>query len=190
MEAISRILVPALNHVLATAPWATERLHQHAGAIACIEAGPFVINLQIAGDGNFRACEPAAVADVAITLPADFPVRMLVDRGELFRAARLSGKADVAETLAFVFRNLTWDAEADLADLIGDIPAHRLAGLGRAAIHQAGESGRRLLGNVAEFVAEDSGLAVSKAEAESFVSAVDVLRNDLARLEKRIGRFG
>lgn len=186
---ISRIAVPALNHVLAASPWATERLHQHAGVISCVEAGPVVLNLQITAEGLFRAVESPMSVDVTITLPSDFPLKVLVDRGEVFRSARLSGKADVAETLAFVFRNLKWDAEADLADLIGDIPAHRLAGFGRAVARQVAESGRRAVANVSEYVGEESGAMATPDELESFGRAVDSLRDDLARLEKRIGRL-
>jgi hypothetical protein len=55
------------------------------------------------------------------------PAKLLLDRDALFASVKLSGSADLAECLAFVFRNLGWDIEEDLASVLGDIPARRLA---------------------------------------------------------------
>lgn len=180
------IIVAILNHLLQAEPWASERLRTHAGAQALIRAGRVELHLAIDGTGLFERAQATPAPDVTISLPGDAPVRLMLDRGRLFQAAKLSGSADLAETLAFVFRNLHWDIEADLAHLVGDIPARRLEMLRRSMARQATESLTRVFQNFAEYANEDSGLLAPPRDVADFVGAVDVLRDDLARLEKRL----
>jgi ubiquinone biosynthesis accessory factor UbiJ len=113
MSTLDRLIVIPLNHLIASAPWASERLRQHTGAVVRIQAAELAISMQIDSDGQLRAVEGGRAPDVGIELPADFWLRAVVDRNSLFSAARLSGMADVAETFAFVIRNLRWDIEGD-----------------------------------------------------------------------------
>lgn len=148
------------------------------------------MGLCIDGHGFFQAAREDAEPDVGIELPADLPVRFLFNRESLSSSARLSGSADVAETLAFVFRNLRWDAEGDLASIIGDIPARRLS---MAGSHLAGgvrEGLGRLASNLAEYASEESELLVARPDVERFLNEVDLLRDETARIEKRIARLG
>lgn len=190
MAVLDRLIVIPLNHLIADAPWAGERLRCHAGARVAIAGGPLTLLLAIDASGLLQATDATAEPDVRIELPDDFLLRALVDRNDLMRGARLSGAADVAETLAFVFRNLRWDAEGDLAALIGDIPARRLSLAAGAVARNAREGLSRLGANISEYAANEGELVADGAAVRDFVSAVDVLRDDLARLEKRIGRLG
>jgi len=190
MSQLEALLVKPLNHVLAAAPWALERLRRHAGAHVRLGAGPLALGLCIDGHGFFQAAVEPAEPDVGIELSADFPVRLLLDRETLLSSARLSGSADVAETLAFVFRNLRWDAEGDLAAVIGDIPARRLS-LGASRLAEEIRHGAdRVASNLAEYASEESELLVARCDVERFLSEVDMLRDETARLEKRINRLG
>lgn len=190
MSAPQNLIVAALGHLLARESWARERLRPHSGAVVCIEGGPLLLALRIDEHGMLAACEPGVEPDVTLTLPADAPLRLLLDRQSLFAGIRLAGSADIAEALAFVFRNLRWDAEEDLARVIGDIPARRLSLLGSRLVREFGEASRRLTANVAEYVSEEVDIVVPAREVASFVSEVDRLRDDLARLGKRVARLG
>jgi len=190
MSQLEALLVKPLNHVLHGSPWATERLRRHAGAHVGLRAGPVVLSLSIDGQGLLQSAERGGATDVTIELGADFPARFLLDRDSAMSAARLSGSADVAETLAFVFRNIRWDAEADLADVIGDIPARRLTLAGTRLAHELRDGSGRLAGNLVEYATEEAGLLVSPASADTFIRDVDRLRDEMARLEKRIARLG
>lgn len=183
------MITAALNHLLQGEPWARERLHAHAGAQALIRAGLFDVHLVVDSTGLFERGSPAQAAAVTISLPPDTPFRLLTDRSSVFQAARLEGSADFAETLAFVFRNLRWDVEADLAQLLGDIPARRLEMLRVAGFGQARESLLRVFRNFAEYASEDSDWLAPRRDIEAFGREVDVLRDDLARLEKRLARL-
>lgn len=190
MSQLEALIVKPLNHVLAGSPWALERLRHHAGAHVRLRAGPLSLDLCIDGHGFFQAAQANMEPDVGIELADDFPVRLLLERDTLMASARLSGSADVAETLAFVFRNLRWDIEADLATVLGDIPARRLSLAGSSLLHEVRVGAGRLSGNLAEYACEEARLLVAEPEVGQFLREVDLLRDEMARLEKRISRLG
>jgi ubiquinone biosynthesis protein UbiJ len=183
------MLTAALNHLLQAEPWASERLRAHAGKQAVIRAGVADFHLVVGSDGLFEEGSPGQEAEVTITLPNDMLIRFLTDRSGVFQAAKLSGSADFAETLAFVFRNLRWDVEADLARVVGDIPARRLEMFRRDLTDRARESSMRLFQNLTEYASEDSAWLAPRRDVEAFARDVDALRDDLARLEKRLARL-
>jgi len=183
------VITAALNHLLLGEPWARERLRAHAGAQALIRAGFADFHLVVDAGGLFEAGSATQEVAVTITLPSDAPFRLLTDRSSIFQAAKLSGSADFAETLAFVFRNLRWDVEADLARVVGDIPARRLEMLRSDLVKRASESSARLFQNFAEYASEDSDWLAPRRDIEAFSKGVDIVRDDLARLEKRLARL-
>lgn len=178
-----------LNHLLAQEPWARERLRGFAGQHLRVSGGALRLDLSVQTDGLLAQGDRDREPQVTIMLPADTPLRLLLDRGSVLAEAQLSGNADFAETLAFVFRNLSWDAEADVAKLTGDILSRRLVYGGKAFWRWQGEARERLLGNLGEYLGEESGAVVSTTEVEAFASMVEQLRDDVARLEKRIVRL-
>lgn len=186
---LGRPVVAALNHVLASAPWARDRLRPFAGQHAQIATGPLCLALAVAGDGSFIAAESAAEPAVIITLPNDTPFRYLLDSTSVFGAAKLAGSAEFAEALAFVFRNLHWDMEADLAKVVGDIAAHRLIKAGHTALAWQKQAVGNAAANFAEYVGEEEALVACHRDIEAFCRNVDRLRDDLARLEKRIDKL-
>ena len=187
---LNNLLVRVLNHLIVGEAWAGERLRGFAGQRLAIAGGPFPILLAVTADGLFEVADMAAAEPaVTITLPADFAARLLVDRNSLFAAAKLSGSADFAETLAFVFRNLHWDAEEDLANFVGDIAAHRLVQAGQSAFAWQKRAAGNLASNVAEYATEEAGLLAAPRDVQAFGAAVSTLRDDVARLEKRLQRL-
>ncbi len=189
MEPFGRLITVGLNHVISGEPWASERLRKHAGSHILIDSTVFRFQLAIDQEGLFRIADATNPADVTLTLPVDTPVRLMLDRARWLSSVRLAGSVDLAETLGFVFRHLNWDVEADLAKLIGDIAAHRIARAGRAlgealqrSLHGASE-------NLVEFATQEVRFVVQHHEVDDFTLAVSGLRDDLARLEKRIERL-
>ena len=186
---LNGLLVRALNHLVTGESWAGERLRAFAGQRVLIAGGPFPVHLGVTSDGLFEVAEEAGEPAVTITLPADFAARLLVDRSSLFSAAKLAGSADFAETLAFVFRNLRWDAEDDLSRFVGDIAARRLVQAGKSLHAWQTQAVSNLAANVAEYATEDSDLLAPPRKLQAFGDAVNTLRDDVARLEKRLQRL-
>ncbi len=125
-----------------------------------------------------------------IYLPDNTAVKIISgDFSAVFAAARISGSADFAEALAFVFRNLKWDIEADLAALVGDIAANRTVSILTRFVSNQKLAAINIAHNFKEYVTEETQQVIPQREIEAFGRAVNTLRDDLERLDKRISRL-
>ena len=186
---MKRFVIEGLNHLLRNASWAQERLRAHSGAILLLEIGSVRLAFVINAEGLFSPADSALSPDVTLTLPLEALVVAAMDTQKLFSSVKLVGSADVAESLAFVVRNLRWDAEADLAGLIGDIPARRLTMLGRSLSGTVHQALVRTSENIADYAKNDGGLLVTAQEYESLREAILDLGGEIQRLEKRLAAF-
>lgn len=189
---LSRLLLPGLNHVLQQAPWAQARLRPFGGQQVLLTMPPFSLQLGIdvaEGGAVFGPARTASAPEVSITLPADAPLRLAGNPESVFAAARIEGSADLAEAIAFVFRNLRWHPADDLAPWIGDIAANRLVRTGEQLLAQGKTAASNLAANFSEALVQDNALLPARHEHRLFCDATDSLRDDLARLEKRIARL-
>lgn len=187
----AQLVVSAINHVLINEQWAREKLLAFVGQTARIEAQALNISLVITADGLFESDSTSIQQPtVIIYLPDNTLVKMISgESSAVFAAARISGSAEFAEALAFVFRNIKWDAEADLAGLIGDIPANRAMSALTSFIEWQKSATTNVAQNVKEYLTEESAQLTPQREIEAFGQAVNILRDDLERLEKRISRL-
>jgi ubiquinone biosynthesis protein UbiJ len=178
-----------LNHLLASEDWARCKLVPFAGKTARLQLGSGIVFLvRISEKGLLEVADANTPATVSIILPADSPVRALTDSASLLSAATISGSADLAETLGFLYRNLRWDIEEDLSQVVGDIVARRAVQLmGRLARWQV-SGARNFALSVAEYLTEEAPAIARRQDIERFCAEVDALRDDLARCEKRLER--
>ena len=184
-----RLLPRLLNHLIQHEAWAAERLRPFAGKQALIRTGALDICLVVDSGGFFAAGSAKDPIAVTVNFPADTPAKLLLDKEAVFQAARLSGSIDFAETLGFVFRNLRWDIEADLAAYVGDIAAYRLEKLRQKLLSVTRESASKATQNLVEYLTEDSNALPAPREVAAFICEVDVLRDAVARFEKRLDRL-
>ena len=132
-----------LNHVLASEPVAVNRLRPHAGKrMALVLKGwPSVLpappavayTITPAGllerDTDENAAAPELTVSVDASNPALAMARALAgERPEV----EVTGDAALAADLSWLFENLRWDYEDDLARVIGPLPAREIARLGGA----------------------------------------------------------
>lgn len=188
---LDRPFLTGLNHLLGREPWARQRLRPFAGRGARISLPPwFSLDLTVAEDGTLHG-GPLAAPDVLISLPEHAPLRFFGHPQEALAAARLEGTADFAEVLGFVFRNLRWDAEEDLARLLGDIPARRLAGLGASLFNWQKEAWSRLNANFAEYFRHEQGAGgpIRRREWQGHQQAVSAAAAEADALAARLERL-
>ncbi len=189
MQALPAPLLAAINHLLGQAAWAREKLAPFAGHSARIKLPPFEAAFLVGADGCIAAPLPDANLEVSISLPATTPLLVLQGKDAVMRAARIEGSAEFAEALGFVIRNLRWDAEEDLSKMVGDVAAHRLVAGTREFAAWQQQAAQNLAENLAEYFTEEQPLIARQADIAEFSSGIDRLRDDVARLEKRLQRL-
>jgi len=98
----------------------------------------------------------------------------------------MSGDVALAEKLRELLVLLRPDPEEELALAIGDVPAHQLGRLARAALAFGQRAGQTAARNFAEYFAHESRDLVSAAEARSLLEGIDQVRDQIERLEARL----
>ncbi len=188
---IDALLPAALNHLLAGADWARARLAPFAGRDLKLHAPPLNLVLAIDRDGYFVS-SVASEPEITLTLPGltlSNGLQALQDIESVLREARIEGKADFAQELGFVLRNLRWDYEEDLSRVVGDIAAHRIAGGLRGLFRWQQQAQRNFRENLVEYLAEEQEFLLKPAEAKQFQAAVHALNEKLDALEARLRTF-
>jgi len=182
-------LPATINHLLAQEPWAREKLAAHAGKVACVEAGVMTVRLKATDDGMVQSATADENATVTIHVKlADLPL-ILQNRERAFSYVRIEGDADFANTISQLSQTLRWEAEEDLAKLVGDVVATRLVAGARAAVDTAKATQQKIAENVAEYFLEENPMLVRPQAVDDFASDVVRLRDDVERLSKRIEKL-
>ena len=180
----------ALNHVLRSAPVALDRLRPHAGRTVAFHVGPATFAFTIQTTGEVTAALPGASRDLDVRISPFLLPRLAMKEEAAFRDIEMKGDPALAEEVAFLARHLSWDAEEDLARVVGDIPAHRIAAGARAMRDWGREAGVRMAQGAAEYWTEESPLIASRVKVETFARGVQELAEAVERLEKRIDAIG
>lgn len=178
-----------INHLLAQEAWARSTLGAHAGKLACIDTGAMQLRLAVTADGYVQPAPAQAQADVTIRIKlSDLPL-IAANRERAVSYVKLEGDADFANAISQLSQNLRWDAEDDLARVVGDIPATRMVSGARSLFDSLLSSGRKLTENVAEYFLEEQPMLIRPRALNDFSADVVRLRDDLERLSKRIEKL-
>jgi ubiquinone biosynthesis protein UbiJ len=139
----------------------------------------------VTAEGEVAAAEDIE-PDVTLTVAAGSLVDVLRDPQAAASKTEVTGDAEFAGVISFLFTHLRWDVEEDLSKIVGDVAAHRLARFGRDVAQVPGRVVDGVSRSVATYLREGHGAVPSRSEVDAFNQAVNVLRDDVARLEKRL----
>ena len=178
-------LAATINHLLSRQPALRETLISHAGKTAKIDTGLFNFCLHVAADGLLEAGSDDNVNVTIRIKAADLP-QILANKERAFSYVTIEGDADFAKAISELANNLRWEAEEDLAPLVGDIAAVRIVHGARASLAAILTTGKKLSENMAEYLLEENPVLLHRQVAETFAADVAVLRDDTERLTKRI----
>lgn len=182
---LNQTAVALLNRMLEREAWARDKLAPFAGRVVRLEAAPFSLQWAIADDGTFIASEDGAPAVTIGVALASLPFALL-DPQAATRDVRLQGDAEFAQALSFVLQNLRPEPEEELARFVGDAAAVRIVGFVRLSASHWRQLAERMLDNTANYIVTENPMVVGRDEVSAFVQDVARLRDDVARLEKRI----
>lgn len=175
-----------VNHLLRAASWARNALKPHAGKTARFEVFPLAVALTVLANGEVASAASGAEPAATVRLGPGLLLRLAARDESAWREIDIAGDTDFASAIHHVARNLRWDVEEDLSRVLGDVAAHRMAETGRALQRWGEQAADNTARAFAEYWTEEQPLIAGARDLEEFGRAVDRLRDDAARLEKRI----
>ena len=136
-------LVLLVNHVLTAEPTACQRLRPHAGKCIRLQLRDTPAMLSWLPSGLTVAVTAAGLlewqpdgterADLVATVDASRPVQFISDGVAGRRPpVEVAGDAAFAADVSWLFDDLRWDVQDDLARVVGDGPAVQLMSVGKA----------------------------------------------------------
>jgi len=177
----------SLNHLLEAEDWARDKLKPYAGQCVEFRSPPLpALRLDILDTGLLRAAAQDAVPTLVVNIGPGAVPAMLRGEDALMREIDIEGNADLASTVQYLFRHLRWDIAEDLSKVFGDVLAERMVREGRRFFDWNRDLAERLAQNFAEYLIEEQPLLARPVDVRQFLADADQLRDDLARLEKRI----
>lgn len=182
---INQASVAVLNRMLGREAWAREKLAPFAGRVVRFEASPFSMQWAVTDAGSLQPDDegpPTVTIGLAL---ASLPFALL-DPVAASRDMRLQGDAEFAQALSFVLQNLRPEPEEELSRFVGDAAATRIVGFLRLSASHWRQLAERMLDNAANYVVTENPMVVGRDEVAAFLQDVARLRDDVARLEKRI----
>lgn len=193
---LAAALEVALNRYLRLEPEAEAAVAQLAGKRIAVQLTPLGWHLliEMLGSGvRIGVDETEPAPDVTLV---GSPVELLargaeMARGEPFSAKGLQVRGD-AETLrrfAAALNLVGADVEEWLAPWLGDVLAHRAAGLMRSAFRWGRQTFNTLALNTTEYLQEETGDLPRRVDVEEWQDGVDLLRDAVDRFEARLQRL-
>lgn len=192
-DTLSTSAALVLNHLIAQQPSTSERLSKEAGKVVLFDVSPIKVALRVTHEGYFQTSRQSKT----VMAPVDTEIR--IDWADLVgsvsspsgigKRAHISGDMDFAQAVSATFFDLHWDPENDLARIVGDAQAVWIMN----SLNHLGVSLKdllsRLKSNLREYAVFEKEIIPSADEFNKFKQGVSALRDDLARLEKRMQKM-
>jgi len=179
-----------MNHVLKREPWACSELAKHAGKTVLVKLPFGYLYFEITPLGYLDSLEQLPEPTLALEISSKELSDLLARSGNLkeqaFKAVKITGDADLAQLIGRLAGQLRWEYEEDLAQLIGDAPAHFAVRQGKKMISATRLAASDLLDNVVEYVSEERKVLLNQRDFLTHKSKLNDVREAVDRLEKRI----
>lgn len=192
-QLIATTLETLLNQALRWDQPSLQALNKLSGKIIRIESSGIDISLFIENQGVIILSDYDGEVDVHISGAPVTLLGILLWQGEATLSnnpeVTISGEMNLAQQLLQLLKRLDIDWEEQLAQRLGDFPAHKLGTLFRQCQTYANTRFDNLQLNISEYLQEETRHLPSRAEMETFLNAVDTLRDDMERLEQRVQRL-
>ena len=101
----------------------------------------------------------------------------------------INGNVELAKKFQSILRDVEIDWEEYLSKFVGDIAAHKIGNFLRRVSRFAKESGKTIGMDISEYLRYEKEALLDKSEVDEFNQAVDNIRDDVERLQKRLERL-
>ena len=183
-----------LNRYLGLDPETMTRLSALTGKVIDLELRGLGITLHMAphSGGIQLLHDDDVTADAVISgTPLSLARVGLGEERRLLFAGEVEIRGDVTVGQRFeaVLRDIDIDWEEQLSRLVGDAAAHQVGNLVRDTLNWGAKTLETLGRDISEYLQEESRHLPQRDEVDEFLAAVDVLRNDVERLDARVKRL-
>ena len=183
-----------LNRYLSLDPETLTRLDGLTGKLIAVELRSLGITLYMAPHGggiqllrDYDGMPDAVISGTPVSLAR---VGLGQERGLLFAGeVEIRGDVTLGQRFEVILREIDIDWEEQLSQLVGDVAAHQVGNLVRDTLNWGAKSMDTLGKDISEYLQEESRYLPQEEEVSKFLTAVDVLRNDVERLEARVKRL-
>jgi len=191
-----RALETALNHTLSLDPDTQQRLIALNGRRVLLHLrGPEIALAITVKEGRLEVGPPDENASGSQLRVAATPGSLLAmlfkrdDDGISPGKVEIAGDAELARRLEKLATTFAPDFEEAFARTFGDVLGVPIAKAVRKALSHAKETATHLAEDSADWLREESRLALAPGEVEGFLDGVDTLRERSDRLESRVQRL-
>jgi len=189
-------LETALNHTLSLDPDTQQRLIALNGRRVLLHLrGPEIALAITVKEGRLEVGPPDENASGSQLRVAATPGSLLAmlfkrdDDGISPGKVEIAGDAELARRLEKLATTFAPDFEEAFARTFGDVLGVPIAKAVRKALSHAKETATHLTEDSADWLREESRLALAPGEVEGFLDGVDTLRERSDRLESRVQRL-
>lgn len=188
------MLCLVLNHLLDQQASSKALLQQEVGKVIALNISPLQVNLLVNDQGHFEVSKSSdnltiQQPDTKIAMKWADLLGAVQSPSTMSRKAAVEGDVGFAQTVSTVINNLSWDSERDLARVIGDTQAVWLTSFLSALGTNARDVVQRFKSNLREYLVYEKAMVPTLSEWDAFRSDVNGLRDQLARLEKRMSKL-
>lgn len=183
-----------LNRSIQDSAAARRQLERLDGQSLCIEIEGIGLRMNVsARDGELTMSLGDGTDASAALTGAPLELARLAGPGAIGRIgagnATLTGRLEVAEGFAELFRLADPDLEEELSHWVGDIAAHRIGRAARGLAAWVRRAARAVEEDLSEYLREESRLLPRSAETDEWSSGVDRLSDAVERTEQRLERL-
>nr|MBS0020552.1 SCP2 sterol-binding domain-containing protein [Gammaproteobacteria bacterium] len=158
-----------------------------------IKGTAFTFHLRFETDGVRLLAQAEQPADVMVEATPFALLRLLtvIGEGNSLEGSEIAVQGEVADAqrIRSLLSRRHVDAEELLAGVLGDVAAHQVGNFVRSVVNAGRRTTGALLQDLGEYLSEESRITPSRAELDALTSAVESLRDDAERLDKRILRL-
>jgi len=185
---ITSALEKSLNGYLHLDPESLKNIQALDGKVACVELKDWncKLYLRFSQDKIVLMNYYEGEVDCSISGSPFALLRMSHGQENYIKDIDVKGDMELAQSVRALLRDVDIDWEEYLSKATGDVIAHKIGDVFRGTINFAKQSKNNFNHNVSEYLHEEIRALPSREEISDFFNDVDLLRNNIERVEAKI----
>lgn len=196
------LFVRFLNSLLSQEPWALERARQQKDKTVRFQLPITSMSLSFQADGTVALADASAPANVTVTLSSEQVPQLLNELTKgggfaegfnvqpLMSALHIEGEAALANLVSDLARDLRWDRQTYLANLIGPILTSHLLRTEQVVLAKGREGASTALKAGADILAHEQSVLIAKVHFNDLNRELTRLDERLTKLEQTLAKPG